>query len=102
MYTSNQSVSLVGTAFEPQDNDDIDSQELSIFGGRDISKANKNMDDNTEGPFIENMGAFGLGSTNPPPSTEHQEDAATIWNWKERSLGSPTRIWNWTGRSLEI
>jgi len=75
MYTSNQSVSLGGTAFEPQDDDDIVSQESSIFGGSDISKADENMDDNTEGAFIENMGAFGLGSTNPPPPTERQEDS---------------------------
>ena len=52
MYTSNQSVSLGGTAFEPQDDDDINSQESSIFGGSGISKANKNMDDDTEGAFI--------------------------------------------------
>ncbi len=75
LYTSNQSVSLGGTAFEPQDDDDIDSQELSIFGGSDIFKADKNMDDNTEGAFIENMGAFGLGLTNPPPPTKCQEDS---------------------------
>jgi hypothetical protein len=75
MYTSNQSVSLGGKAFEPQDDDDIDSQESSIFGGSDISKANENMDDDTEGAFIENMGAFDLGSTNPPPPTECQEDS---------------------------
>jgi hypothetical protein len=30
MHTSNQSVSLGGRAFEPQDNDDIDSQESSM------------------------------------------------------------------------
>ena len=53
-------MSLGGAAFEPQDDDDIDSQELSIFGGRDISKANESMDDDMEGAFIENMGAFGL------------------------------------------
>ena len=64
-YTSNQSVSLGGTAFEPQDNEDIDSQESFIFGGSDISRADKNMDDDTKGAFIENMGAFSLGSTNP-------------------------------------
>ncbi len=34
------------------------------------------LDDNTEGAFIENMGAFGLGSTNPPPPKERQEDSA--------------------------
>jgi hypothetical protein len=43
MYTSNQSVSLGGTAFEPQDNNDIDSQESSIFGGSDILKADENI-----------------------------------------------------------
>jgi len=75
MYTSNQSVSLGGTAFKPRDTDDIVSQESPIFGSSDISKAEENTDDNTEGAFIENMGAFGLGSTNPPPPTERQEDS---------------------------
>ena len=64
-YTSTQSVSLGGTAFEPQDNEDIDSKELSIFGGSITSRADENMDDDTEGAFIENMSAFGLGLTNP-------------------------------------
>jgi hypothetical protein len=33
------------------------------------------MGDNTEGAFIENMGAFGLGLTNLPPPPERQEDS---------------------------
>ena len=103
MHTSNQSVSLGGTAFKPRDNDDIVSQESPIFCSSDISKAEENTDDNTEGAFIENMGAFGLGSTNPPPLRNVRRIAAMIWNWKERSsLGNPTTIWNCTGRSLEI
>jgi hypothetical protein len=52
LYTSNQSVSLGDTAFKPQDDEDIDSQESSTFGGSDISRANENMDDNTEGPLL--------------------------------------------------
>ena len=64
-YTSTQSVSLGGTSFEPQDDEDIDSQESSIFGGSVTSRADENMDDDTEGAFIENMSAFGLGLTNP-------------------------------------
>ncbi len=75
LYTSTQSVSLGGMAFEPQEDEDIDSQESSIFGGSITSRADQNMDDDTEGTFIENMGAFGLGSTNPPPPMERQEDS---------------------------
>ncbi len=89
LYTSNQSVSLGGMAFKPQDNDDIDSQELSIFGGSDISKADENMDDDTEGAFIENMGAFGLGSTNSPPSTERQEDSGNNMELERMQPGQP-------------
>jgi hypothetical protein len=74
-YTSTQSVSLGGTSFEPQDDEDIDSQESSIFGGSVTSRADENMDDDTEGAFIENMSAFGLGLTNPSPPTERQEDS---------------------------
>ena len=82
-------MSLGGTAFEPQDNDDIDFQELSIFGGSNISKANENMDDNTEGAFIENMGAFGLGSTNLPPPTERQEDSGINMELERAQPGHP-------------
>jgi len=89
MYTSNQSVSLGGTAFEPQDDDNIVSQESSIFGGSDISKANENMDDNTESAFIDNMGAFGLGSTNPPPPTERQEDSGNDMELERTQPGQP-------------
>jgi hypothetical protein len=89
MYTSNQSVSLGGTAFKPQDDDGIDSQELSIFGSSDIPKADKNMDDDTEGAFIENMGAFGLGSTNPPPPTERQEDSSNDMGSGRMQPGQP-------------
>jgi len=68
LYTSAQSVSLGGIAFEPRDDEDVDSQESSIFAGSDSSKED-NLEDDTEGMFIANMGAFGLGSTNtsPPP-----------------------------------
>ena len=68
LYTSAQSVSLGGTAFEPRDDEDVDSQESSIFGGSESSKED-NLEDDTEGVFIANMGTFGLGSTNtsPPP-----------------------------------
>ena len=52
-YTSTQSVSLGGTSFEPQDDEDIDSQESSIFGGSVTSRApDENIDDDTEGAFI--------------------------------------------------
>ena len=68
LYTSTQSVSLGGTAFEPQNDDEIDSQESSIFGGSDSSTEDI-LEEYEEGVFIANMGAFGLGSTNtsPPP-----------------------------------
>jgi len=68
LYTSAQSVSLGGIAFEPRDDEDVDSQESSIFGGSDSSKED-NLEDDTEGVFIANMGAFGLGSTNTSPPT---------------------------------
>jgi hypothetical protein len=72
-YTSTQTVSLGGTAFEPQDDDNVDSQESSIFGGSDSSKAEDNREDDTEGVFIENMGAFSLrSSNNPPPPDGHK------------------------------
>jgi len=50
------------------DDEDVDSQESSIFGGSDSSKED-NLEDDTEGMFIANIGAFGLGLTNtsPPP-----------------------------------
>ena len=89
MYTSNQSVSLGGTAFKPRENDDIVSQESPIFGSSDISKAEENTDDNTEGAFIENMGAFGLGSTNPPPPTERQEDSSNDMELERTQPGQP-------------
>ena len=89
MYTSNQSVSLGGMAFEPQDDDHIDSHELSIFGGSDISQADENMDDDTEGAFIENTGAFGLGSTNLPPPTERHEDSGIDMEPEREQSGQP-------------
>ncbi len=89
MYTSNQSVSLGGTAFEPQDDDNIDSQESSIFGGSDTSKADENMDDDTEGAYIENMGAFGLGLTNLPPPMERQEDSGINMEPERVQPGQP-------------
>ncbi len=46
-YTSTQSVSLGGTAFEPRDDDDVDSQESSIFCGSDSSRAEDNLEDDT-------------------------------------------------------
>ena len=49
----------------------------------------KNMDDNTEGAFIENMGAFGLGSTNPPPPTERQEDSGNDMELERTQPGQP-------------
>jgi len=63
LYTSAQSVSLGGTAFEPRDDEDVDSQESSLFGGSKSSKEDI-LEDDTEGVFIANMSAFGLGSTN--------------------------------------
>ena len=63
LYTSAQSVSLGGTAFEPRDDEDVDSQESSIFGGSESSKEDI-LEDDTEGVFIANMSAFGLGLTN--------------------------------------
>jgi hypothetical protein len=73
LYTSTQSVSLGGTAFEPWDDEEVDSQESPIFGGSDSSKAEDNLEDDTEGVFIENMGAFSLGLTNTSPAPDGQE-----------------------------
>ncbi len=73
LYTSTQSISLGTTAFEPRDDDKVDSQESSIFGGSDSSKAEDNLEDDTEGVFIENMVAFSLRlSNNPPPPDGHK------------------------------
>jgi hypothetical protein len=72
LYTSAQSVSPGGTEFEPRDDEEVDSQESSIFGGSDSSKED-NLEDDTEGIFIENMGAFSLGSTNTSPPPDGQE-----------------------------
>ena len=77
LYTSTQSVSLGGTAFEPRNDDEVNSQESSIFGGSD-SSTEDNLEDDAEGVFIANMGAFGLGSTNispPPDGNETDSDA---------------------------
>ncbi len=63
LYTSAQSVSLGGTAFEPRDDEDVDSQESSIFGGSESSMEDI-LEEDTEGVFIANMSAVGLGSTN--------------------------------------
>ena len=63
LYTSAQSVSLGGTAFEPRDDEDVDSQESSIFGGS-VSSQEDILEDDTEGVFIANMSAVGLGPTN--------------------------------------
>ena len=75
LYTSIQLVSLGGTAFEPQDNDKVDSQESSIFDSSDSSNVEDNLEDDTEGVFIENMGAFSLGSSNNPPSLDSHENS---------------------------
>ncbi len=75
LYTSTQSVSLGGTAFEPRDDDNVDSQELSFFGGSNSSKAEDNLEDDTEGVFIENMGAFSLRSSNNPPPPDGHENS---------------------------
>jgi hypothetical protein len=74
MYTSTQSVSLGGTAFEPQDDGEVDSQESSIFDCSDNPRAEEDIEDDTEGAFIENMGAFGLGSTRAPSPHDAQEE----------------------------
>ena len=56
LYTSTQSGSLGGTAFEPPDDAEIDSQELSIFGDSDSSKADDYFEDDTEGIFMKIWG----------------------------------------------
>jgi hypothetical protein len=58
--------------FEPLDDEEVDSQESSIFGGSDSSKE-INLEDDIEGVFIANMGAFGLGLTNPSPPPDGNE-----------------------------
>ena len=73
LYTATQSVSLGGTAFEPRDDDDVDSQESSIFGG-DSSRADDSLDGDVECAFIENMDAFGLASSIPPAAPADQDD----------------------------
>ncbi len=44
LYTFIQMVSLGGTAFEPQDNNEVDSQESSIFGSSDSSEVEDNLE----------------------------------------------------------
>ena len=71
--------SAMPLAFEPQNDYEIDSQESSIFGGSD-SSTEDNLEDDAEGVFIVNMGAFGLASTNtspPPDGNEIGSDAET-------------------------
>jgi hypothetical protein len=92
LYTSAQPVSLGGTAFEPQDDEDIDSQECSIFGGSVTSRANENMDNDTEGAFIENMGAFDLVLTNTLLPTECQEDSKGDMELERTASGQPDLV----------
>jgi len=66
LYTSAQSVSLGSTAFEPRGDEDVDSQESSIFGGSESSKEDNLEDDTEGGVFIANMGASGLDRPTPP------------------------------------
>ena len=75
LYTSTHSVSLGGTAFEPRDDGEVDSQESSIFGGSDSSRAEDTLEDDTEGVFIENMGAVNLAPSNNPTSTESHDNS---------------------------
>jgi hypothetical protein len=74
LYTSTQSVSLGGMAFEPQDNGKVDSQESSIFDCSDNSRTEEDIEDDTYGAFIENMGTFGLGSAGTASPDNAQMD----------------------------
>jgi hypothetical protein len=47
------------------------------------------MDDDTEGAYIENMGAFGLGLTNLPPPMERQEDSGINMEPERVQPGQP-------------
>jgi hypothetical protein len=94
MYTSAQSVSLGGTAFEPQEEDDIDSQESTIFDHSDTSRADKNIEDDTEGAFIVNMGAAGLGLASAPPPMDSQEDSADDMEGKRMEPGPSDQVYS--------
>jgi hypothetical protein len=47
------------------------------------------LDDDTEGAFIENMGAFGLSLTNLPPPPERQEDSGIDMEPERAQPGQP-------------
>lgn len=92
MYTSAQSVSLGGTSFEPQDNDDIDSQESSIFDQSDTSKADEDIDDEIEGAFIENMDSIGHGLSSGLSHMNFQEDSAGDMEVNRAELGPSDQV----------
>ncbi len=81
LYTLTQSVSLGGTAFEPQDNGEVDSLEFSIFDCSDNSRDEEDIEDDTDGAFIENMGAFRLssaGTTLPVDAQANSDDGMQL------------------------
>ncbi len=94
MYTSAQSVSLGGTAFESQDEDDIDSQESTIFDHSDTSRADEDIKDDTEGVFIVNMGAAGLGLASAPPPMDSQEDSADNMEGERTEPGPSDQVYS--------
>ena len=78
----------------------MDSQESSIFGGSDSSKAEDNLEDDTEGVFIKNMGAVSLTpSNNPPPPDSHGNSGDATPDDAEQGqdglIHSPGKVIGW-------
>ena len=94
MYTSAQSVSLGGTVFEPQDKDDIDSQESAIFDHSDTSRADEDIKDDTEGVFIVNMGAAGLALASASPPMDSQKDSADDMEGERMEPGPSNQVYS--------
>ncbi len=92
MYTLTQSVSLGGTAFEPQDDGEVDSQESSIFDCSDNPRAKEDIEDDTEGAFIENMSALGLGSTRAPSPHDAQEEGEDGMEVESDAMGLTSQV----------
>ncbi len=75
-FTTAHLVSLGGTAYEPQDEDEIDSQESNIFKS---SKVGSNEEENIkdyDGPIIKNMDTIGPNWTENLFDKEPEGDAA--------------------------
>jgi hypothetical protein len=76
MYTTAHSVLLGGTAYKPQDEDEIDSQESDIFESSELgSDAEEDIND-YKGPIIKNMDIFRSSSTENPSDMGPEGDEA--------------------------